>query len=356
MRIHSFGVVGFLLLTTSAFAFDSETDIKPGGSDFNHGKQVSGIACADDMAARPRNCVIVVDEAVDVQRVTIGENDAGYTLDAGKHFPLIRHTGRNVDRPKDGDKTYKVFGKFPEDTSCHDGLGDADEFDAEGITFAGGYYFVTGSHGCGRKTNKVARASSFLVARFAAEAAPGKEPAGEVSFRLSDAIRSDATLGQYLAHDLADQGTSIEGVAALGKRLYFGFRTPVSGSTAYILSVDADALFTDSADLGAEPAIALDLSGAGKGMGIRDLATVERDPDRLLILIGPALGEEGTYAVTDYKLGGQLGPITPIPAIGDGKAEGLLLIDRAGSEAKILVLHDGQKKGGPAISIVPLQR
>ncbi len=347
MRQYSLGAVGLLFLASPAFALDSETRVTITGN-FAENEDVSGIACAEPIGTFPRNCLVAVDEDVKVQRVVLTREDGGYVLEPGERLTVLDNDDKKVEKP--------YFGT-PPTTACSAGVKDAEELDGEAVTFAAGAYYIAGSHGCGRN-NQAARLSGFLVARLAPDAAAGNDPAGEISFRLNEVLASDAALASHFGKDLAAGGISIEGLAGTGDpaRLYFGLRSPTDGSNAYIVSVDAAALFSDDANLAAQ-VDRIDLSELGTGLGIRDIATVESDTDRLLLLFGPALGDEGKYFVADYNLTTRkLGPEEAVSTPPDGKAEGLLIVDRLSTKAKVLFLYDGVKDGAPAMKIVALQQ
>lgn len=341
MLKHVLGAAGLLFLASPSFALDSETRIDVVG-DFAENEDVSGIACADPITSAERHCIVVVDEGIAVQAATLASGSGPYTLTVGDTRKLIDFDDDNVEGP---------FVGTPPATACSEGVKKANELDAEGVAFAGGNYYVTGSHGCGRN-NRAARLSSFLVTRFAPEGEP------EISFRLNEVLGTLPELAGHAGKDLGDGGISIEAVAGLGEplRLYFGLRSPLAGDGAYLLSVDAAALFTAGADLAPELAT-VDLSESGADSGIRDLATIDDEPNRLLVLVGPALGEGGKFAVRDYDVAtGELGMPEDWPVPDDGKAEAVLLVDRLSTKAKVLVLSDGPKNGAPEMKIMALQQ
>jgi hypothetical protein len=75
------------------------------------------------------------------------------------------------------------------------------------------------------------------------------------------------------------RGVNIEGLAVKNGRLFFGFRGPAYHGKAYILAVDADALFS-----GGEARPTLSTINVGEGRAIRDLLAVS---DGVLVLAGP---------------------------------------------------------------------
>src|SRR5687767_15851962 len=185
MRKYLPGAIGVLLLTSPAFAFNSEDriDVTTG---FAEDEDLSGIACSDPVGTWPRNCVVVVDEGIAVQRSTITISETGYHLAAGERLALFGFDDDEVKEP--------FVGTAPQ-LSCPAGLKKANEHDSEGITFVADLYFVAGSHGCGRN-NHAARESAFLVARFGPDTEPGDTltPAGEITFRLNEVLTTDPAL------------------------------------------------------------------------------------------------------------------------------------------------------------------
>jgi hypothetical protein len=238
-------------------------------------------------------------------------------------------------------------------------LSDADKDpDAEGAAYANGFFYVTGSHGRSRSTNKD-NDTSYAVFRFAVDPATGiprvepneKKVAGvESTSRLRDALRDDDLIKTSFNQPLAEGGVNIEGVAVKNGRMHFGLRGPSKDNYAFVLSVDADALFTADGDL-KRKATALKL---GKDTGIRDLAAVN---DGILILAGPTRDESVAYSV--WLWDGVSTAAKPLATLdlstaGDGaKAEILLPLEEDNGNVRVLVMFDGVENGGAKSFVIP---
>ena len=125
--------------------------------------------------------------------------------------------------------------------------------------------------------------------------------------------------------------------------MYFGLRGPSLKRHAFVVSVDADALFTKDDDL--EPdTTSLEL---GKNTGIRDLAVVS---DGLLILAGPTREEDVPYTV--WLWDGSSETAKPLATLDlskvkeGAKAEILLPLDEDATSIRVLVMFDGVENGG----------
>jgi hypothetical protein len=132
--------------------------------------------------------------------------------------------------------------------------------------------------------------------------------------------------------------------------MHLGLRGPSVDSNAFVLSVDADAVFTKEDDLrGKVTPLAL-----GPNTGIRDLAAVE---DGVLILAGPTRDEKVPYSVwfwdgtstTAKPLG-----ILDLSTVDEGaKAEILLPLEEDHSNTRVLVMFDGVENGGAVSFKIP---
>ncbi len=169
---------------------------------------------------------------------------------------------------------------------------DDGELDAEAATTDGHFFYVTGSHSNKRK-DCASNPDSRHVIRLRRDPTTGQAlrtaSGGLVNYadsgRLWDVMAQLPALRPLLDHCLGDDGAkahglNIEGLAVRGGRLYFGLRGPVQQGVAWVLSVDAEALFSKTAD----PQPVLYRLALGPHRGIRDLVAVD---DGLLILAGP---------------------------------------------------------------------
>jgi hypothetical protein len=240
--------------------------------------------------------------------------------------------------------------------------------DAEGVAYGGGNFYITGSHGRSRSKDNE-NESSYVVFRFPADPTTGKTPfkvsADKVvgvtsSGRLHHAIHDLCVNPEPFADDcssvrnahnrrLADGGINIEGIAFKDGRLHFGLRGPSQNGNAYLLSVDADALFKDT-DLKSK-ATALPL---GPDTGIRDLAAIS---DGILVLAGPTRSEDVDYAVWLWDGVGnsakQLATLDLASIDGKGKAEILLPLEEDNANIRVLVMFDGIENGGAVSFKIP---
>ena len=241
--------------------------------------------------------------------------------------------------------------------------------DAEGVAYAEGYFYVAGSHGRSRHGDKDNDAS-YAVFRFPVDPATAMPPfkvtdkkvAAEVesSARLRKAIKNacvardnqpdDCSIKKLFNQSLAKGGVNIEGIAVKDGRMHFGLRGPSRGGNAYLLSVDAEAMFKKHANLNSK-ATSLPL---GTDTGIRDLAAVS---DGILVLAGPTRKEDVPYAVWLWDGVGnnarQLATLDLSGIDGEGKAEVLLPLAEDSSNIRVLVMFDGIENGGAVSFMIP---
>jgi hypothetical protein len=241
--------------------------------------------------------------------------------------------------------------------------------DAEAVAYAKGYFYVSGSQGRGRHGNKSGKAS-YAVLRFPVDPATGVPPfkvtekkvVGEVesSTRLRKVIKeacvvrdnlpADCSIRKFYDQALKGGGVNIEGLAVKDGRMHFGLRGPSNKGNAYLLSVDAEAMFTKHADLNSK-ATSLPL---GPNTGIRDLAAVS---DGILVLAGPTRSEAARYAVWLWDgVGNNARKLATLDLSGikkAGKAEVLLPLEDDGSTIRVLVMFDGIENGGAISFKIP---
>lgn len=239
------------------------------------------------------------------------------------------------------------------------------ELDGEGLAFGDGYYYVTGSYGAPRK-GQVSDAKRAARIRACSRLYRLKlsEPDGvlvqkqEASVGLHDLIRQLpvlAPLRPFLEVSLPENGLTVEGLACLEGRLYFGLRAPAQPGECWLVSAKASALFEGSAancQSTLHRIVLPKLGNSNLAVGVRDL-TVYRD--HLLVLLGPATGDgtEGfsvaCYNPSTSKLK-MLGQLPPDPR---GRPEGLLVLDEPSEGTlRVLVLFDKLPQGSPRTHIV----
>ncbi len=261
------------------------------------------------------------------------------------------------------------------------------EIDIEGMDYAQGYLWITGSHSTKRKKPKGDSAKSALkslakvyveknrymlmrIPVFRGELLPSYThpdyPDAPLTAAwlqksddqniLIDALRNDDHLGPYLTFPIPNKenGFDIEGLAVHGKRLFLGFRGPVLRGWAIILEIEVEES-TDGV---------LTLNNIGKadrrykkhfvhlnGLGVRDLCFKGND---LIILAGPTMDLEGAMevfrlkdvleleddSITDQD-DGTLELLFDLPfTIGSDHAEGIALYDCLGETGSLLVVYD----------------
>lgn len=223
--------------------------------------------------------------------------------------------------------------------------------DAEGVAYDEGFFYVTGSHGRSRHSDKK-NLSSYVVFRIAVDprtGAPKTEPDAEKvdgvesSSRLRKVLKNDDDVEAYFNEPLAEGGVNIEGIAVRNGRIYFGLRGPSLKRHAFVLSVNADALFTKHDDLKPNTT-SLEL---GKDTGIRDLAVVS---DGLLILAGPTREEDVPYTVWLWDGSSETAKLLAtldLSKVKKGaKAEILLPLEEDAASIRVLVMFDSIENGG----------
>jgi hypothetical protein len=296
-------------------------------------KSLSGIACPSGLGM-PRRCVAVFDEGVEVRYVIIDRHR------------LAAEPDRIVLLP------------------------GAKEIDAEGAARDGNFVFVTGSHSPKREPCMV-NADSRHAFRFDVDPVTGRTrlnadrtPVSEVNDdgRLWRLLTQHPVLSSFVGDDkclgkAGGHAVNIEGLAAKGGNLYFGFREPAQDKRTYILRVSANALFTGG-DL-ADKLFAVKMDGS---RGIRDLLAVS---DGFLILIGPdddSADVGWSIAFWDGS-GADDAVTTPVaPKLladldlrkvslsrcdKELKPEAIAMLEDGSDFRRVLVLSDGMCDGGP---------
>ena len=294
-------------------------------------KDISGIACSTSQGF-PRACMVIDDERQSAQMITMEDGK----IEAGGTIPLISNTYH----------------------------GDALELDGEGVAYAGGAYYVIGSHGYPRDSDhrldpvqdaaliaaRIAASSQVVRVRLSRDGTVSVDP----SAGLKNIIGADPTLKPFVDRRLENNGLTIEGIAVRNGRVYAGFRGPaLEHGHAAILSVAADSLF------GSEPPDAhLYFLPLGDGRGVRDLAMLD---DRILILAGPTADDAGSYVVFGWD--GESEEVQFLRDLSDivghdpkRKPEALLALDSNRLGLRALVLFDGETEGAPVAITMPLPR
>jgi hypothetical protein len=238
------------------------------------------------------------------------------------------------------------------------------ELDAEAAAVDGGYFYVAGSHAAKRETC-CDNSDSRRVYRLTADE-NGHLRTIAHSERLWDAMRSLPELASYAVPgdcrcDSAPgrNRVDIEGMAAANGRLYFALRAPNIDGNAYIVGVDARALF-EGGDL--RPSLATIPLGANRGF--RDLAIAD---GVALALVGPSGAESSAdYSIVELRglttgvavqpkelatLNLQNAPLGKKGAL--IKPEAIALLESDPRRYRLLVLSDGGEDGAPLVFNIP---
>lgn len=260
-----------------------------------------------------------------------------------------------------------------------------DEIDIEGMDFAEGYLWLTGSHSTKRKKPKkddlaenleriatiTTDLNRFILARI--PVVNGKlvksfSPQEDISLTaaclqttakrnvLFEALAEDPHLKPFIEMSIPskDNGLDVEGLAIKDKHLFLGLRGPVLRGWAIILELELSETepgvlgFNDLGDDGTKyHKYFLDLNG----LGVRELCWQGED---LLILAGPTMSIEGQMRIfrwcnaaqnsgdTDIIVGqgDELYPLFDLPLmLGSDHAEGLALYS-CYEEDGLMVFYD----------------
>lgn len=267
-------------------------------------------------------------------------------------------------------------------------LFDDDEIDIEGMDFADGYLWLTGSHSTKRKKPKgkdletdlerlatiTTDLNRFILARIPVvngelikSCAPVEgetltaaclQTIGDRNL-LFELLKEDVHLKPFITSGIPskDNGLDIEGLAmASNNRLFLGLRGPVLRGWAVILEIQLTEsepgvlVLQEITDEGAKyKKHFLDLNG----LGIRELCLQESD---LIILAGPTMAVEGEMEVFRWKNAvndssnndnihqqdeDSLFPLFDLPfTVGSDHAEGLVLYSCWGEKNSLMVFYD----------------
>ena len=275
-----------------------------------HPQQGKGMTLRDGLSAVVqigKTLWLANDETVHLERLTLAAaDDNGISARCGAHASFALAEYLDLPAPANAD---------PE---------KIEEADLEGLAYANGYLWLTGSHSLKRKKPKlnegVAQASKqlakvgrdgnrFLLARIpvlrtettcSLARHEGERHAARLAGdhrgnELTEALRHDAHLADFLAIPGKDNGFDIEGLAVIDDRLFLGLRSPVLRGWAVILEVEP-ASDTDAAGFLHLKTLPSEQRCYRKhflqlgGLGIRDLCQYGED---LLILAGPSMALDG---------------------------------------------------------------
>ena len=260
-----------------------------------------------------------------------------------------------------------------------------DEIDIEGMDFADGYLWLTGSHSTKRKKPKkddletnlerlatvTTDLNRFILARIPiidGELIQSYTPQNARTLTaaclqttaerniLWETLQEDPHLKPFIESSIPskDNGLDIEGLAVKGDRLFLGLRGPVLRGWAIIIEIEltestSDVLtLKEIGDNGAKyKKYFLDLNG----LGIRELCWQNDD---LLILAGPTMSIEGEMQIFRWcdaaeskgntiqeQNEDELFPLFDLPfTVGSDHAEGLTLYSCWAKDDGLMVFYD----------------
>lgn len=305
------------------------------------------------------------DETTHLERLNIQHSTPGEEVICDEHrsFPLMEYLTLPDEDPEE-------------------------EIDIEGLAYDHdqGYLWVVGSHSLKRKKvdpdkpaqKNIKRLSTleadgnrFLLARVPVVHQHGRHELSKVveaDGRTAAQLKGNA-LGNELTREIAqddhlrdflripgkDNGFDIEGMAAMGSRLFLGLRGPVLRGWAVILEIEPE-LDDGSTDTLVLKKIGPQGRGYRKhflalhGLGVRDLCASGND---LLILAGPTMDLDGPVTVFRWHAGlsaaeesvvfaEQLKVVLQVPfGQGDDHAEGICVfeVDEHATES-VLIVYD----------------
>jgi hypothetical protein len=312
------------------------------GGDPEKAEDVSGIACAP--GAFPRLCLAVDDETQGAQVVIL---QPGLAI-AGDFIPLI-------DDAYDGKPL---------------------ELDAEGVAYADGFFYVTGSHGRARHEDNAAKEAKnqakaaatrklfrIALAADAVDLATGtlrSKPSITETAALATVLQNDPVMAPFLDRPLSKNGLTIEGIAVRGDTLYAAMRGPVlDDGQAAIARVPLATLFDGAPGAATIFRLSLDRDTEGDPRGIRDITVAG---DGFLLIAGPEEDpskkhavQVGDYAIYAWNEGAATKRLDLQPYGKKTRPEALVVLEEEAGTAHALLLFDGPKEGMPTPVDIPLQ-
>jgi len=242
------------------------------------------------------------------------------------------------------------------------------EIDIEAMAFADGVLYVLGSHSIKRKL--IDPDGEYVENRALLETV-SPEPHRKKLFRvevdeesgllastidvvsLETVLKEDPVLGPFTRIPAVENGVNIEGLAADGRMLYLGFRSPVlrEGYVPVML------MRFDKPEDHELRFVRL------KGSGVRSLARVA---DGFLVLAAPERGAETQSAIYHWngldqvpgagKRQGRVERLLELAPVRGGTPEGLTVVAEREDYYEVIVVHDGIPGGHPLRLRVPRPR
>ncbi|MDB6070494.1 MAG: hypothetical protein JWL81_1665 [Verrucomicrobiales bacterium] len=229
------------------------------------------------------------------------------------------------------------------------------EIDIEGVAAAPAEncYYVTGSHGVGKKKGEFeeSRASVFKVPCDPATGAPLTEGIQRAS--LMPWLEQNATFRDYAKKPLQLNGFNIEGLTWHEGKLFFGVRGPNVQGKTFVIETTPATLFG-----GGLPDAKIHELPVGEARGIREIAAVR---DGFIVITGNASAEATKkFPTSQTRMADKVfdvflwrpGKEPEVSSIGVlprpmEKAEAVLILEDAPAYVDLLVVFDGATDGGP---------
>lgn len=288
-------------------------------SGFEGNEDLSGIASLDGT-----HCLVGSDELIAAQVGTIDRK--AMTLTAGALVPLMENpSGKKM------------------------------EIDIEAVAASSrdNCYFVSGSHGTGKKKGEFdpTRSSVFRISCDPATGDPKTDGIQRAS--LLPWLEKSAEFKNFVRQPLQLNGFNIEGLTFSDGKLWFGVRGPNVLGNTYVIETTPESLFG-----GGMPECKAHALPVGQARGIRELAAIR---DGFIILTGNASAEASKkFPTSQARLPDKSfdlflwrpGQTPETQSIGtlplpSAKAEAILVLEDTEKYVDILVLFDGAKEGGP---------
>lgn len=330
------------------------------------------LCCAQPLAQTPSSATVPLVKPTG----GLWDSSNGFTFDLGKKKAIktrqsVSGIACNLDVHQDSQcllafdegtqARYATLknGKLVVDTESVLFPGIAGELDAEAAATDGRYVYITGSHSA-KRSDCSSNPHSRHVIRMALDPKTGRAlKAGYADTgRLWQVMQAQPALAPFVGEGKclgrAPEGINIEGMAIRAGRLHFGFRGPVVDGTAFVLELDADALFGS-----ADPKATVLRLVLGEHRGIRDMVGVSNG---FLILAGPdddnaSQGVGWAFFWWDGKSGGTVVQPKPLGTLDLSqvklrkcdktlKPESLTVLEETPRSWRLLVLSDGVCDGG----------
>jgi hypothetical protein len=230
----------------------------------------------------------------------------------------------------------------------------------EGAANDGRFFYVVTSRGRTVLTAPVD--TDFLVGRFPADStgsgptpvpfASGTVPGLQVSARIRTALTAGIPVPGLAGQRIDRTNAEIQGIAVqvnsrgTDATMHLGFRAPVLGGKAFIVSALVSEVFASSGPLN----LTVTPVALGLDVGIRDLGLVA---DGVLILAASNRAVQQRAALFLLKNNGQLKHIADFAEPTDRKAEALLVLFDDVEFLALLLMFDGVPNGTPLQYVIP---